>query len=120
VDDPGFYVALGGAIEEMRLEMRVDRRTLASSAGVSYTYLSELEKGKKRMSARALLLVSRALGVRPYQLLERAEEMTAGGEVARRRSLRPSLIEEIDATLKRLSVHDLDTMLSLARRLARG
>jgi hypothetical protein len=43
--------------------------------------------------------------------------MSAAGAPPRQ-DLRPVLVEEIDATLKRLSVHDLDMVLGLVRRLA--
>ena len=74
-EDPRFYEALGRAIKALRAEQGLGRRELADAAGVSYPYLSEIENGRKRPSSRSLLLIAQALGLRPYQLLQEAEQL---------------------------------------------
>src|SRR2546425_13011432 len=68
-----FYQALGRAIKVTRAEQGLERKELARRSGLSYPYLSEIEKGKKRASTEALLPIARALGLRQSELLERAE-----------------------------------------------
>lgn len=79
-DDATFYASLGRAVQVLRVHQGVSRRQLAEASGVSYTYLAEIENGKKRLSARALLYVSRGLGVRPYEILSLAESWADGDE----------------------------------------
>src|SRR5439155_23992504 len=73
--DKDFYAALGRAIRVTRTEQGLERKELARLTGLSYPYLSEIEKGKKRASTEALLPIARALGLRQSELLERAERL---------------------------------------------
>jgi transcriptional regulator with XRE-family HTH domain len=68
-----FSEGLARAIRELRRERGIDRKTLAARAGISYTYLSEIENGLKRPSSKVLLMLSRGLGVPAHELLGRAE-----------------------------------------------
>src|SRR2546425_8292826 len=70
-----FYGALGRAIKVTRTEQGIERKELARLSSLSYPYLSEIEKGKKRASTEALLPIARALGLRQSELLERAERL---------------------------------------------
>src|SRR5947209_16525251 len=79
--DKDFYAALGRAIRVTRTEQGLERKELARLAGLSYPYLSEIEKGKKRASTEALLPIARALGLRQSELLERAERLLERGLV---------------------------------------
>ncbi len=79
-EDLRFYRALGRAIKALRAQRGLDRKSLAALAEVSYPYLSEIENGKKRPSARALLAIAQALGVRPYELLEGTETIALSME----------------------------------------
>jgi transcriptional regulator with XRE-family HTH domain len=54
---------------ELRSERALTQSKLASKAGISQSYLSEIESGTKRLSAPAAEKVSRALGVDPGVLL---------------------------------------------------
>src|SRR6202521_4846012 len=74
-----FYEALGRAIKVTRVELGLERKELARLSGLSYPYLSEIEKGKKRASTEALLAIAQALGLRQSELLERAERLLARG-----------------------------------------
>jgi len=72
-DDPAYYEALGRAIQVARTELGLSRRDLAARTGVSYTYLADIENGRRRPSSLPLLKISHALGMSPSKLLARAE-----------------------------------------------
>jgi transcriptional regulator with XRE-family HTH domain len=65
--------ALGRTIRVLRTERGMERKDLAEAAGLSYPYLAEIEKGRKRPSARVLEAIAEALGVRVHELFEGAE-----------------------------------------------
>ena len=118
-EDVEFYLGLGKAVAGMRKSKGLSRKQLAVRAGVSYPYLSEIENGRKRLSARALLLVSRALDVKPFQLLESAEALTEGGSVVLGRdeeSLRSQIVEMVE----QLASEDLAVVQAMLSRLNRN
>lgn len=78
-DDPAYYQGLGRAIQVARTELGLSRRDLAARTGVSYTYLADIENGRRRPSSAPLLAISRALGMSPSELLARAEVYYARG-----------------------------------------
>ena len=119
VEDPTFYVGLGSAVKELRERHGMSRKSLAIRSGVSYPYLSEIESGKKRLSARALLLVSRGLEVKPYELLEAAERWISGGPAEPTDPMDSKRITaEIIEGLDRLGSEDLGAIRALVMRLA--
>jgi DNA-binding XRE family transcriptional regulator len=141
-----FYEALGRAIKVTRTEQGLERKELARISGLSYPYLSEIEKGKKRASTEALLPIARALGLRQSELLERAEGLLerglsssqpsamvrrgralGGGTLARVYRLKPTGgdpasaagLQELATRAGRLGADDFNRVLDLVRRLAR-
>jgi len=141
-----FYGALGRAIKVTRTEQGIERKELARLSGLSYPYLSEIEKGKKRASTEALLPIARALGLRHSELLERAEgllERVLSGPgrygTARRvhapdqrtlarvyrlqrtptESASVAGVQELASRAGRLGADDFNRVLDLVRRLAR-
>lgn len=141
-----YYQALGRAIKVSRAEQGLERKELARLSGLSYPYMSEIEKGKKRASTEALLPIARALGLRQSELLERAEglldrglstSMPAGtvrprrtsgrGPLARVYRLQPARadsaseagLQELVLRAGRLGADDFHRVLDLVRRLAR-
>src|SRR5712691_2396236 len=141
-----FYRALGQAIKIARTEQGIERKELARLSGLSYPYLSEIEKGKKRASTEALLPIARALGLRQSELLERAERLLerglsisdpsgtvrrgrapGGRPVARVYRLQPAAagsagetgVQELVSRAGRLGADDFNRVLDLVRRLAR-
>lgn len=118
-EDPSFYVGLGSAVKELRERHGLSRKSLAIRSCVSYPYLSEIETGKKRMSARALLLVSRGLDVKPYELLEAAERWISGeGAQPTDPTDRERTIAEIIEGLDRLGSQDLAAIREVVVRFA--
>ena len=119
LEDPTFYVGLGAAVKQLREQRGLTRKSLAIRSAVSYPYLSEIETGKKRMSARALLLVSRGLDVKPYELLEAAEGWISGGQPQARDQMDAKKVtSEIIGGLAELGVGDLVVVRAVVNRLA--
>jgi len=141
-----FYAALGRAIKVTRTEQGLERKELARLSGLSYPYLSEIEKGKKRASTQAMRPIAQALGLKQSQLLERAELLLESGlsgsaptrtvqrgpargraPLARLYRLDPSGSEstneaglpELVARAGQLAADDFNRVLDLVRRLAR-
>lgn len=141
-----FYAALGRAIKVTRTEQGLERKELARLAGLSYPYLSEIEKGKKRASTEALRPIARALGLKQSELLERAELLlerglsasaptgtvrprraSGGRPMARVYRLDPAGsdsakdagLRELVSRAGQLTADDFNRVLDLVRRLAR-
>ena len=73
-EDPVFAEALGRAIKVIRTGLDVGRPQLAERAGLSYSYLAEIENGKKQASSSAQQAIAKALGISGSELLAAAEE----------------------------------------------
>ena len=70
--DKEHRAALGKAIRLHRVERDLSRGELADAAGLSYTYISEIENGTKQASSKALRRVAEALGLEAHELLASA------------------------------------------------
>jgi transcriptional regulator with XRE-family HTH domain len=140
-----FYAGLGRAIKVTRTEQGLERKELARLSGLSYPYLSEIEKGKKRASTEALRPIARALGLKQSELLERAELLlerglsasatgtvrpgrAAGGRPMARvyrldpagsDSAKDAGLRELVSRAGQLAADDFNRVLDLVRRLAR-
>jgi transcriptional regulator with XRE-family HTH domain len=64
---------LGRMIKLYRTAWDMSRKDLAEQAGLSYSYLSEIENGTKYPSSKALHLIAAALDRSPGDLLKAAE-----------------------------------------------
>jgi transcriptional regulator with XRE-family HTH domain len=73
--NPRYYESLGRAITLLRTEQGIERKELADTAGISYSYLAEIENGNKPASSRVLLQISKALGLGMTQLMASAESL---------------------------------------------
>lgn len=124
-DDAEFYSSLGRAVKVLRTHRGLSRRELAVASGLSYTYLAEIENGRKRLSAKSLLYVSRGLSVRPFEILSLAEAWTTKTSetpatlTATEEAPRPTLS---DATwmLTQLRATDAEMVSRLIERLYRS
>ena len=70
---PSLAHALGRVIKVIRTDRGIERRVLADRAEISYSYLTEIEHGKKPPSPANLEKIARALGLRMFELIEAAE-----------------------------------------------
>lgn len=68
-----FAQALGRTIKVIRTDRGIERRELAERAGISYSYLTEIENGNKPPSPTVLEPLAGALGLRMFELIEAAE-----------------------------------------------
>ena len=68
-----FSEALGRTIQVLRTDQGIDRKDLAESIGISYSYLAAIETGKKQPSSTVLLRIADALGLRSHELMQYAE-----------------------------------------------
>jgi transcriptional regulator with XRE-family HTH domain len=94
--DPAFYQSVGKAIELSRRYQDKSRRELAKKAGISYSYLSEIETGKKGPSAEALLAIAQALDLAPSELLGTAESWLEGPSLSLAADAKPSVFRNPD------------------------
>lgn len=65
---------LGENVREARKRRHMSQEALALDADMKRSYLSELERGKRNPSVRALGRLAEALGVDPSELLRREPE----------------------------------------------
>jgi transcriptional regulator with XRE-family HTH domain len=70
--------ALGETVRRRRLARSLSQEELAHLSGLHRTYVSDLERGLKSPSIRALAGLGHALKVAPSTLLREAEEMARG------------------------------------------
>jgi transcriptional regulator with XRE-family HTH domain len=67
----------GRAIETLRASKGLSREETAGLAGISHSYLSEIERGLKRPSADIIGRVARAFGMKGSAFLQYVEELSA-------------------------------------------
>lgn len=70
-----YDVGLGLAIAELRTSRGLSRPDLAEMSTLSYPYVYELERGKKKASDNALEKIAGALEVSPRDLMDRGKEL---------------------------------------------
>jgi transcriptional regulator with XRE-family HTH domain len=71
------HAALGRAIRELRLGDGTSQGDLADRSGLHRTYVGGIERGERNVSFGNLLRLADALGVRPSELLARAEKLAS-------------------------------------------
>jgi transcriptional regulator with XRE-family HTH domain len=137
----------GGLIRRLRADRGLTMEGLAESAGISTSYLSEVERGLKRPSTDVVAKIAEALEMRASEFLELAEMGLEPKQILhelrvaspRRRALyltRPSmsldvkraveapaaredLIEALVSVSRQLNDEDLGILIDLARKLGR-
>lgn len=147
-DQPELRHGIGHAITVLRTERGMSRKDLAEAAGVSYTFLSEVETGRKRASTRTLAALAEALQIHVHELMAEGEarsgrdtsrrwfgdeEPTAAAvpEMAAAPAPEPhprmrrqvprsptSVLRELSALIEDMHPDDVERLLDLARRLS--
>ena len=69
----GIAAELGQVIRRHRLAAGPSQEQLAEGSGLHWTYVSQVERGKRNVSVDALRRIGAALGVPGWQLLREAE-----------------------------------------------
>ena len=64
-------VALGQSIRSRRLAVGLSQEKLAEAAGLHWTYISSIERGKRNVSLVNIVRIAKALGVSPSELLSK-------------------------------------------------
>lgn len=67
----------GRALETLRASKGLSREEVAGLAGISHSYLSEIERGLKRPSSDIVARVARAFGMKGSALFQYVEELSA-------------------------------------------
>lgn len=76
---PAFQRALGDAARERRLELGLTQEELANDSGLHQRWISNVECGWRNLTLESVHRLARALGLRPSELLARAERHEASG-----------------------------------------
>jgi transcriptional regulator with XRE-family HTH domain len=72
---PAFRAALGRAVREARTQSGLTQEALADAARLHRNYIGGIERGERNPTLENLYQLATALGRRPSQILERAEEL---------------------------------------------
>jgi XRE family transcriptional regulator, regulator of sulfur utilization len=70
----GITKYLGELIEQRRKELRMSQEYVAGSAGISRSYLSDIERGLRNISVDTLIRIARAIDTSASQLLNVVEK----------------------------------------------
>lgn len=84
-----YKYALGQAIREARLNSGLTQRQLSKKSFISFSYLSEVERGLKEIGSSFLESLAPSLGVEAYELVIEAGYIMSGLKV-------PDTIAELD------------------------
>ena len=68
-------IAFGAKIQIYRLGMSLSQTELAKRCGFSYSYIRLIETGQSNISFLRLLNLSKALNVKPQELVDGLEEV---------------------------------------------
>ena len=93
---------LGTRIAQRRVELRLSQKELANQAGISVTYLSELERNKRFPSARICGDIANTLHVPMDYLLQ---DISRGGRIYR--------LSEYSKKIRRLNPSDQNLILTV-------
>lgn len=93
---------LGTRIAQRRVELRLSQKELANQAGISVTYLSELERNKRFPSARICVDIANTLHVPMDYFLQ---DISRGGRIYR--------LSEYSKKIRRLNPSDQNLILTV-------
>lgn len=105
-------MALGERIKQRRLELGWTQEALAQKAGISKGFLSDLENGKRGISAETLLDIGRVLGVSLDSLMTGE----AAGDTVHSEIEIPQALAEFAST-RGLSFRQTLTLLQMQRQI---
>jgi transcriptional regulator with XRE-family HTH domain len=66
---------LGEAIRELRAERKISQEQLGLDSGVHRNYIGGIERGERQPTLSTIAVLAQTLGVRPSELIGRAEAM---------------------------------------------
>ena len=71
--DVGLERLFGRILQELRTERGLSQENLGFESNYHRTYISQLERGQKNPSLRAIFRLAKALGVKPSEMIRRIE-----------------------------------------------
>ncbi|MEK3884954.1 helix-turn-helix transcriptional regulator [Paenibacillus sp. PL2-23] len=105
-----FKYMVGEQIRRVRKLRGMTQEQLAEQSGLSFSYVSDVERGTRNISLESLEKIINALGVRPNQLFEEIDVLSdAYNDGARNK------IEELNTLLSDRQIEDVDFILKIAR-----
>ncbi len=71
--DVGLERLFGRILQELRTERGLSQEELGFESNYHRTYISQLERGQKNPSLKAIFRLAEALGIRPSEMIRRIE-----------------------------------------------
>ncbi len=71
--DVGLERLFGQILRELRTERGLSQEELGFESDYHRTYISQLERGQKNPSLKAIFRLAEALGIRPSEMIRRIE-----------------------------------------------
>ncbi len=78
--DVGLERLFGRILQELRTERGLSQEKLGFESDYHRTYISQLERGQKNPSLKAIFRLAEALGVKPSGMIRRVEERIGNWE----------------------------------------
>ncbi len=75
--DVGLERLFGRMLQELRTERGLSQEKLGFESDYHRTYISQLERGQKNPSLKAIFRLAEALGIRPSEMIQRIESRVA-------------------------------------------
>ncbi len=71
--DVGLERLFGRVLQKLRTERGLSQEELGFESDYHRTYISQLERGQKNPSLKAIFRLARVLGIRPSEMIRRIE-----------------------------------------------
>ncbi|CAM4168274.1 XRE family transcriptional regulator [Bacillus manliponensis] len=71
----------GTVLQEHRLSSKMSQEELAFNSGLDRTYISLLERGKRKPTINTLFSLAGALNIHPSQLIKELEQRLSEGQL---------------------------------------
>jgi len=71
--DVGLERLFGQVLQKLRTERGLSQEELGFESDYHRTYISQLERGQKNLSLKAIFRLAEALGIRPSEMVRRIE-----------------------------------------------
>jgi transcriptional regulator with XRE-family HTH domain len=106
-----FKQMVGEQIRKIRKLRGMTQERLAEQSGLSFSYISDVERGTRNISLESLGKIINALGIKPAQLFEGIDEITehsGNGEIQNK-------IEDLITLLSERQIEEVDFVLTVVR-----
>ena len=74
MDDNSIQQKLGQVVKSFRLQIGLSQEDVAFRAGLHRTYISDVERGSRNISLKAIYSICSALEINPSELFRKIEE----------------------------------------------